>query len=73
MHNVFAGWAAVFRAGPPELKLTGAWEYVDNPKAGRYQVIKADRDRVVADFERVAQFAQRVSEGRALFVLHNGI
>lgn len=74
VNHVFTAWANLFRNGPRKLGLKGSWECTGtDPRKGKYQRIRVDRDEVVTKFEKVADFARQVSESRALYVLHHGI
>lgn len=64
------GWIAVFRCGPPTLRLTGVWEQTE--EFGNYTKLEIDRDALIETLERIASWADEASRpGKQL--LHFGI
>jgi hypothetical protein len=74
--KIFTSWASLLSNGPKEIKLTGAYGWIEgeNKETGSYSVIKADRDEIVERFKELADFSKQVvNSNDELFILHLGI
>ena len=72
--RIFRHWAGLLEEGPPDLELTGGFEWTEggDPDDGRYVVWKARRDPLVADLRKLEELARGAESGEA-FLLHRGI
>ena len=72
--TLFRLWAALFAEGPEPLVLTGSFEYIEgqDPAQGHLQRLIFDRALIVRAFQRLAEYADRVSTG-GFYILHLGI
>jgi hypothetical protein len=74
--RIFAAWADLLGAGPPVLRLTGRWTYIEGGPSseGRYERLEFDREESVARLRLLAHFAEEVARsGHDLYILHLGI
>src|SRR5262245_41129438 len=74
--KIFTAWADLFSNGPKEIKLTGAYGWIEgeSKETGHYSVIKADRDEIIEGFKKLAGLSKQVIDSNdELFILHLGI
>ena len=74
--KIFTAWAELLSNGPMEIKLTGAYSWIEGESKGtsHYSAIKADRDEIIEGFKKLAGFSKQVIDSNdELFILHLGI
>src|SRR5215510_12599856 len=60
--KIFTAWADLLSNGPKEIKLTGAYGWIEgeSKETGHYSVINADRDEIIEGFKKLADFSKQV-------------
>jgi len=76
LHEISKAWSILFKQASPELRLTGAFGWIEGkePHLGEYEKLAFVRDNVVAKFDLLASLSLRVAESEdGAFLMHLGV
>jgi hypothetical protein len=71
--SLFKELKNLFLLAPEQITLTGSYYWVDDEKAGEYEKINFNKDKLISLFTKAASWHELMEKDDSLYIMHFGI